>query len=242
MWGKQHKLLGVVGGMGPLATQLFYRKLIEKTDASSDQEHIDMIIYNHASMPDRTNAIRSGRMEELFRLLLEDTKKLEASGVTTIAIPCNTSHLFVDRLQEEISVPIIHMVRETVTEITKNPKEIKRVGILATDGTIKSGLYQRSCEEAGIIPFMPTESTQKLVMKIIYDGIKGNGRIDYNDFITIEGELSANGCQAAIMACTELSVFKEIHRLPDYYIDALDVLAERSIIACGKPVKAKADQ
>jgi aspartate racemase len=237
MWGKQHKLLGVVGGMGPLATQLFYRKLIEKTDASSDQEHIDMIIYNHASMPDRTEAIRSGQTEELFRLLLEDAKKLEESGVTTIAIPCNTSHLFVDRLQEELTVPIIHMVRETVAEVKGKPREIKRVGILATDGTLNSALYQKSCEEAGIIPVIPTESTQKLVMKIIYDGIKGGGPIDYNDFITIEGELSANGCQAAIMACTELSVFKEIYRLPDYYIDALDVLAERSITACGKPVK-----
>lgn len=237
MWDKEQKILGVLGGMGPLATQLFYRKIIEKTDASCDQEHIDMIILNHASMPDRTESIRSGKSEELFAALLEDAKRLESNGVAAIAIPCNTSHVFIDRLQEKLDVPVIHMIRETVKYIRENRKDINCVGILATDGTINSGLYQQACREAGITAVIPKPETQKLVMKIIYDGIKGGGIIDYNNFIRIEGELSANGCQSAIMACTELSCFMELYHLPDYYIDAMEVLAKRSIEVCGKKVK-----
>lgn len=239
MWKKDNKVLGVLGGMGPLATQLFYRQIIERTEASCDQDHVDMILFNHASMPDRTTAILTGHTEELFAALAEDAKRLEKTGATAIAIPCNTSHYFADRLQGEVSIPIINMIRETAKHIAKLEKPVKCVGILATDGTINSGLYQKACEEQGIKPIVPSPKNQALVMKIIYEGIKGGKPIDYNDFITIEGELSANGCQAAILACTELSCFKEIYRLPDYYIDAMEVLADRSIEACGKRVKQK---
>ena len=237
MWDNKQKILGVLGGMGPQATQLFYRKVVEMTDASCDQEHIDMIIFNHASMPDRTESILSGKSEDLYQSLTEDAKRLENNGVTAIAIPCNTSHIFVDKIQEEVSVPIIHMIRETVKSIKDNTENIGCVGILATDGTLNSGLYQKECTDAGIRPVVPSPETQKLVMKIIYEGIKGGKQIDYNDFIKIEGELAANGCHAAIMACTELSCFKEIYHLPGYYIDAMEVLVKRSIEACGKKVK-----
>jgi aspartate racemase len=234
MW--QTKTLGIIGGMGPLATQYFYKKIIELTDASCDQEHLDLIILNHASMPDRTDLILSGRTDELYEALLYDAKKLESLSVEAIAIPCNTSHLLVDRLQEELSIPIINMIKEAVKDLNK---EIECVGILATDGTIKSGLYQKSCLEAGIKPYVPSPEKQELVMKIIYEGIKAGNEIDYNDVIKIEGELSANGCQAAIIACTELSCFKDMYKLPDYYIDAMEVLAKRSIEACGKGVKRR---
>lgn len=237
MWDKSSKVLGVLGGMGPLATQLFYKKIIEKTEAKRDQEHLDMIILNHASMPDRTEAILGGFGEDLYKALLEDARRLVDNGAAVIAIPCNTSHLFVHRLQKEIPVPIINMIQETVLSLAKRSDDIKDVGILATDGTLQSGLYQNACINAGIRPVVPSAEIQKLVMKIIYNGIKNGGEIDYNDFIAIEDELSANGCQAAIMACTELSCFKEIYGLPRYYIDAMEVLVERSIVACGKEVK-----
>lgn len=234
MWDEQNNILGVLGGMGPLATQLFYKKIIEFTDASCDQDHVDMVILNHATMPDRTKLILSGRTEELHKALLQDAKILEAMPASAIAIPCNTSHVLVERLQQDLTIPIINMIYETIKSIQNS---FECVGILATDGTIESGLYQKACIDAGIKPVVPSNEMQKLVMKIIYDGIKSGNKINYNDVIKIEGELSSEGCQAAIMACTELSCFKEIHNLPDYYIDALDVLAKRSIEACGKRVK-----
>lgn len=232
------KVLGVLGGMGPLATQLFYKMVIDKTEAHCDQEHVDMIIFSHATLPDRTLAIKNGKVEELFSFLLNDAKALEENGATSIAIPCNTSHLLVDRLQTYLKVPIIHMIRETVKKISSIHKNEKiKIGILATDGTISMKLYQEECEKAGIIPVIPSEENQKNVMKIIYDGVKNNGEIDFNDFKKIEEELLALGCQGAIMGCTELSWFKNEYKLSDFYIDAMTVLVEMSIESCNKKIR-----
>ncbi len=232
------KVLGVLGGMGPLATQLFYKMVIEQTDANCDQEHLNMIILNHATMPDRTKEILAGRTEELFRLLLKDSQMLESNGAGAIAIPCNTSHLLVDRIQERIGVPVINMVEETVQHIADHyEKGDLQIGILATDGTINTGLYQEALERAGITPVIPSPSSQRLVMKIIYDGVKNGGEIDFSDFLTIQEEIFAKKCKAAILACTELSCFKEMYKLPPYYIDAMDVLTKRSILLCGGKIK-----
>ncbi|MDF3000972.1 MAG: amino acid racemase [Bacillota bacterium] len=235
---EEKKVLGVLGGMGPLATQLFYKMIIEKTDARCDQEHLDMLILSHATMPDRTKAIMEGRTEELFQLLRKDVMTLEANGAGVIAIPCNTSHVLADRLQEVISVPIIHMIRETAAYLARLfPQKDRKVGILATDGTINIGLYQKELQKSGLIPVVPSEKSQKLVMKLIYDGIKNGGEIDFADFLTIQEELKNEACDAAILACTELSCFKEQYKLPPYYIDAMDILTERSILSCGGNIK-----
>ena len=238
MRNEEKKLLGVLGGMGPLATQLFYKMIIEKTDAHCDQEHLNMLILSHATMPDRTKEILESRTEELFQLLLKDAQMLEANGAGVIAIPCNTSHVLVGRLQESIGIPIINMVEETVAHIAENIDDADpKVAILATDGTINMGLYQKALERAGITPVIPSPKTQKLVMKIIYDGVKNGGDIDFSDFLTIQDEISEQNCQAAILACTELSCFKEMYQLPPYYIDAMGTLTEKSILACGGKIK-----
>lgn len=238
MWIDDRKILGVLGGMGPLATQLFYKMVIEKTDAKCDQEHLNMIILSHATMPDRTKEILEGRSEELLHLLEKDAKMLEMGGSGVIAIPCNTSHVLLDRLQESINVPIINMVEETVKHIAGMfQNNDLRVAVLATDGTVRTGLYQKALERAGITPVVPSPESQKLVMKIIYDGVKNGGEINFDDFLTVQNEILTQECQAAILACTELSCFKEMYDLPAYYIDAMAVLAEKSILACGGKTK-----
>lgn len=229
--------LGVIGGMGPLATELLYKRIIEKTDAKCDQEHIDMIILSHASMPDRTTAIKSGNTHEVFTALLSDAKMLETNGVDAIAIPCNTSHYFWKPLQAEIEIPIINMVRKTVEKIKKSNENIKKIGLLATDGTIYTGIYKHECEKLGIECINPDEKTQKQVMNIIYNQIKAGISGNREDFSCIDEYLKNAGCEAAILACTELSCFAQIHSLPDFYVDALDVLCEESIISCGGKLK-----
>jgi len=185
-------------------------------------------------MPDRTNAILKNNTKELYAKLLADAKSLEELGVDFISIPCNTSHYFVDRIQQEINVPIINMINETIGAINK---DVTKVGILATDGTIKTGLYQNACKKAGFIAVIPSEECQKLIMKIIYDGIKDGGKIEISDFDIIDEELKGNGCNCAIMACTELSYFKEIYQIGDYYKDAMSILAKKSLEYCGKKLK-----
>ena len=227
--------LGVLGGMGPQATQVFYQFVLDHTDAARDQEHLPTVILSDTGIPDRTAAILSGETEELYQRLLKDAKLLETCGCTTIAIPCNTSHYFADRLQGDVNVPIIHMIREAAAVLAAQGK--KRPGILGTDGTVRSGLYQKECTALGMEAVAPDEETQKLVMSIIYDEIKQGERGSRDKFAHIDRALRAAGCDCAILACTELSVFAANHPLPPFYLDAMMVLAEESVKRCGYPLR-----
>ncbi len=227
--------LGILGGMGPQATQIFYQRILDRTDAERDQEHLPTLILSDTEMPDRTTAILSGKGETVYQRLLDDARLLQRSGCTAIAIPCNTSHYFVDKLQSELSVPILHMVRETCKALAA--RGCKRVGILATDGTVQTGLYQTECAAQGFEAVAPDPATQALVMSIIYDEIKKGEKGSREKFAAIDRALRAMGCDAAILGCTELSVYRVYHGLPDYYIDALEVLVERSILSCGKRLR-----
>lgn len=230
-------VLGIIGGMGPAATDLLYQRIIARTDADCDQQHLDMIILNHSSMPDRTTAIKSGNVDAVVDKLIEDAKFLQNSGVATIAIPCNTSHYFYDTVQKAVDVPIINMVRETVQ--TVKAKGRKRICVLATDGTIMTGIYKTECEKAGLEYVAPDADTQKIVMQIIYDQIKKGFPGSLEDFQKIDRYAKANGCDGAILACTELSVLRQEQRLSDYYTDALEVLCEKAITTCGKNLRER---
>jgi len=235
---KMTKPIGVLGGMGPLATKVFFGMIIDNTDAHCDQEHINMIILNHSTTPDRTEALLSGDTGFLFDSLLSDCVFLEKSGASHIAIPCNTSHAFLDKLQANIGIPIINMIHEAVGDIVSDKGKGVKVGVLATDGTINIGLYQEEMQKQGLIPFIPSAENQKRIMRIIYEGIKNGGEIDFAEFTEIENELTREGCQCAVMGCTELSCFKEIYSLSkSFYFDAMETLAIKTILAAGGKVK-----
>lgn len=223
--------LGILGGMGPQATQDFYQRILDHTEASCDQEHLPTLILSDTGMPDRTAAILGGDAEGCFRRLLSDAQLLERSGCTALAIPCNTSHFFADRLQEQLGVPIIHMPRRAVAQARQEGWH--KVGILATDGTVQTGVYQKECAAQGILAVSPPEDVQKIVMSIIYDEIKRGEKGSREKFALIDRWLRSAGCDGGILACTELSVYRTYHSLPDYYLDAMDVLAEECITACG---------
>ena len=227
--------LGVLGGMGPQATQVFYQFVLDRTDAARDQDHLPALILSDTQIPDRTQAILSGDTKELYQRLLRDAKLLERCGCTAIAIPCNTSHYFVDRLQGEVGVPILHMIRETARELAGQGK--KRPGILATDGTIHTGLYQKECAALGLDAAAPDPDTQRLVMSIIYDEIKQGESGSREKFSHIDKAIRRMGCDCAILACTELSVFSTYHTLPPFYLDAMAVLARRAVSVCGYPLR-----
>ena len=227
--------LGIIGGMGPAATDLLYRRIVARTDADRDQDHMDMIILSHASMPDRTAAIKSGETDEVLSLLKEDAKFLEDAGVTAIVIPCNTSHYFYDELQSSTSVPIINMIASAAEYL--KAKGRKKVCVLATDGTIMTGIYKKELERCGVEYYAPDSETQKIVMDIIYEQVKKGLPCHEEDFRKVNNHIRANGCDGALLACTELSVVRETAGLSDFYTDALEVLCERSIEACGKKIR-----
>ena len=227
--------LGILGGMGPQATQIFYQRIIDRTDANCDQAHVPTLIWSDALIPDRTAAILEGRGDEVLARLVADAKLLEQGGCTVLAVPCNTSHYFMEAVQEKIGIPIIHMIRETVSRL--RGKRVSKVGILATDGTIQMGLYQTECEKVGISCITPLPETQKLVMSIIYDEIKRGEPGSREKFSAIDQAMRSLGCDCAILGCTELSVYRNYHNLPEYYIDAMEVLAEEAILRCGKGLR-----
>ena len=228
--------LGVLGGMGPQATQVFYQFVLDRTDAAKDQDHLPAVILSDTGIPDRTAAILSGDTEEVYRRLLEDARQLEGCGCTAIAIPCNTSHYFADALQGEVGVPVLHMIRETAALLAAQGK--KRPGILGTDGTVQTGLYQKECAALGLEAVPPDPDTQKLVTSIIYDEIKQGEKGSRDKFARIDRAIRRMGCDCAVLACTELSVFSTYHSLPPFYVDAMAVLAEKAVTACGYPLRA----
>jgi len=141
--------------------------LIDLTPAHKDHDHINMIILSHASMPDRTCAIESGDLSMLLSKFQEDAVFLEKSGATCIAIPCNTSHVVIDDVQNVINIPIINMVRETVEYLVECCDcHSQKVGILATDGTVKAEIFQKEMTKRGLIPVIPTKENQKKLMVI----------------------------------------------------------------------------
>lgn len=230
--------LGVIGGMGPQATNTFYQYIIDRTDARTDQEHLSVLIFSDCAMPDRTAAIlgTQSQKDEVYERLLSDARMLERAGCTAIAVPCNTSHYFLDRVQEQISIPIVHMIRETARLLVSQGK--KRPGILATDGTIRTGLYQREFAAFGIYAAAPRPAAQKQVMSLIYDDIKAGKAGDPEKFAAFTKDLVEQGCDCAVLACTELSVFANQHHLSPFYVDAMAVLAQRTIELCHKPLRA----
>ena len=138
------KKLGVIGGMGPEATSFYYARVIARTKAESDQEHINMIILSHATMPDRTQAILTGNKLPFLKAITQDARDLEMLGVENIAIPCNTSHYFLEDIQKSTSVPIINMVEESVRYVVEAHPKVKKIGIMGTDGTMQAKTYHRA--------------------------------------------------------------------------------------------------
>lgn len=221
--------LGVIGGMGAEATSYYFEELVAHTKVAKDQDHIDTVILNHAALPDRTASILSGDVDLLLEMLVKDVKVLEGLGVENIAIPCNTSHYFYDDLQEQTSVNIIHMIRESVLAATNLFDNVNKIGILATSGTINTGVYHKECEALGITPVVPSEERQKDVMSLIYDDIKSGKNGEFEKFQRAYDELMEAGSDVIILACTELSVFKKKNKIYDNCLDALDILVKKSV-------------
>lgn len=229
------KILGVLGGVGPLATVYFMDMLVKMTDADCDQGHIPVLCFNHATIPDRTAYILDSSNPNPLPVMVNDAKLLEKAGASYIVIPCNTAHYFYEQLQNNITVPIINIIKETVKYITDTNPEAKKIGILATEGTIAAMSYQKACSEYGISYATPNKDDLKSLMNIIYNQVKAGKQADFEEFMRIIGVMKHDGCDAVILGCTELSIIHRDFKMnrPDV-VDSLEVLAKKSIEMCGK--------
>ncbi|SCH16490.1 MULTISPECIES: aspartate/glutamate racemase family protein [unclassified Romboutsia] len=233
---ENNKTVGVIGGLGPMATVYFYDMVVRMTDAKTDQDHIDMVIANRATTPDRTDYIIGKSKNSPVDILKKDAKRLENFGSDFLVITCNTAHYFYDEIQKSVNIPVLNIIEETV----KHAKEQghKKLGILATTGNISTNLYQNMCKKYDIDYLVLDENRQANIMSIIYDDIKSGNPANMNKFNDIVNNLKENNCDGAILGCTELSILKNDNNLDDeFYIDSLGVLAVKTIENCNKRVK-----
>ncbi|WP_263864077.1 aspartate/glutamate racemase family protein [Paenibacillus lycopersici] len=216
--------------MGPKATTVFIDQIIENTPADRDQDHIDMVILNHASLPDRTHVILENSGELFLREIEKDIRLLEYAEVANIVMPCNTGHYYINEMQAMTTIPIIDMIEETMREIADTFGSGIKVGILATNGTLRSGIYSESARRYGMIPQEPDMDVQRQVMNIIYGDIKRGIASDPAKLEGIIREMvEKDGCSCVIIACTELSIIKLSEETRKVSIDAMDVLVRKSI-------------
>lgn len=232
MKNNNHPILGILGGLGPMATVYFYEMIISHTKAERDQDHIDIVINSRATTPDRTAYIMGKSSDNPLRIMVEDSKRLKDYGVTLLAIPCNTAHYFYDMLTDAIDIPFLNIMDETAVYL--NSKGIKKAGVMATEGTVMSKTYHRYLEAHGIECIVPDEENQKIITDIIYGDIKTGRRADMEKFMSAAQSLFDKGAERIILGCTELSLIKKNEQLDARFVDSLEVLAKKAIEACGK--------
>lgn len=229
------KTLGIIGGLGPMATAYLLQLIIEMTDAKTDQEHLDVIVFDRPRVPDRTAHILDVTKPSPLPCMTETAKTLEQLGAGYLCAPCVTSHYYYNELAAAVDIPFINMVKETAVECQNAGK--KKIGIMATTGTVSTGLFQSALSECGLDAAVPSADGQTLVMSIIYDDIKAGKPADPSKFNRVSDELLGMGCDCIILGCTELSLVKKSVGLDSRYLDALEVLAKRCVQLCGAPLK-----
>lgn len=229
MTDRAQPLLGVLGGMGPAATADFYRKFIQMSPATRDQEHARVVIWADPTVPPRSTAVMHGT-EEPYPLLLAGARVLRDVGATVVAMPCNTAHAFLPRLIRETGIRFLDMIAETVKTLTA---AAGTVAILGTRGTICSGLYQQELAAAGLRHLEPSDAIQRRTDEAI--ALVKAGDIPTARIASLEAirRLRERGATRVILACTELPVALGEHHCRELppLVDPTEALAQAAVAA-----------
>lgn len=224
--------LGVLGGLGPMSGVYFCELLTEHTKADCDQQHLNFLLSSYAQTPDRTDFILGRSADNPLPDMLAALRRLEGAGAELIAIPCNTAHYFYESIADAATVPVINIIDQTVAFCQSCG--YRRVGVLATEGTVASGAYESVLLRAGLTYVVPSSEDQATVSRIIYGQIKKGLSPDREAFERVVAHLLADGCDTVILGCTELSLLKRSFGLGTACTDSLEVLACAAIRLCGK--------
>ena len=228
------KTIGIIGGMGPMATVDLMQKIILATDAREDQEHIHILVDNNTNIPDRTAAIL-GRGPSPLPELLKSADRLTKQGADFLVMGCNTAHYFLPEMQPHLQIPFLSMIEVTADYCRQ--QGFHKVGLLASAGTCHAGIYQRALLKAGVEVLQPDEKQEAAVHDMIYAGVKaGNMDYDTQPVRTVLQEMEAAGAEAFILGCTEVPVAVSMYHLTGHFIDATQVLAERAVAEAGAKV------
>lgn len=223
------RLVGVLGGMGPMATVDFMAKVIAATPAAVDQDHVPLLVYSLPQIPSRTVAIRDGT-DAPFLPMLAGLRVLEAGGAEIIAIPCNTAHCWYDRLSLSGAVEIIHIADAVLETIERGGEPIRQLALMATRATIATGIYDRVARIVGSL-VVPDDPSQHLIDRAVA-AVKANDLAQARHLgREVADRLIETGCDRLLLACTELPIALADSPLSDRMIDATDALARACVRA-----------
>ncbi len=224
--------IGIIGGMGPVATNRLSELITGLTPATSDQAHIPVITFNNSAIPSRVDAIFEGGVSPLPELI-RTARILQTAGADFLIMPCNTAHYYFDDIQASVDIPILNMIEETVRQIVNELSEIEAIGLLGSTPTLECGLFHRYLLKYGKKVVVPDSSVQEeLVMASIFGehGIKAGYRDQPQAQLLEAGHhLIAKGSEAIIAACTEVSLVLKNGDLSVAVLDPLRVIAELAV-------------
>lgn len=228
-----NKTIGIIGGMGPMATVQLFHKIVAMTQSETDMGHLHILIDDNTKIPDRTDAILH-EGDDPVPEMVRSAFRLEQSGADILIMSCNTAHYFYPEICRFVHIPFLNMIWETAKEAKR--QGFCRAGLLATDGTISTGIYEREFKRYGLELTLPDGPKQKAVMNLIYQGVKsGADEWDTAPIERIVEHMKENGAQTVILGCTELPLaFSKYHirsGLP--VIDPTEILAKQAILAAG---------
>lgn len=229
------KTVGIIGGMGPLATADLFMEIVRNTAAATDAEHLHVLIDNNTAIPDRTEAILKKGPSPLNEML-KSAHRLLNMGANVLCMPCNTAHYYYKDLASRCAAPIVNMIEETGNELMR--QGIKKAALLATDGTLLSGIYADTLKPKGIELIYPDARGQHVIMDVIYKGIKANN-MAYSPvmFTAVIETLLAHGAQTLILGCTELPIAMRLFGRTEPCVNPTHVLARAVISAAGGTLK-----
>jgi len=221
------KTIGIIGGLGPAATVDLFDKIVRKTPATTDQEHLHILIDNNPRIPNRNDAIE-GKGPSPAPHLAESARRLERAGAEAIVMACNTAHYFQPEIEAAINVPFLSMVDATIDETLKLRPTC--VGVLAADGAARAGIYQRGFAARGVEPLMLPEEGQRAFMALVYRVKSGDrGAAVRDGMLAHANSLIARGAEAIVAACTEVPLVLGAEDLPAPFVSSTDALVRRTL-------------
>jgi len=223
-------VLGVLGGMGPLASAEFMRRLTLLTPAIRDQDHVPAVLWSDPRVPDRT-AARLGGGEDPLPALLRGIRGLEAAGCGAVAIPCNTAHGWFEPMQAATRLPILHIVDAAAEELARLGVPRGRIGVMGTSGTLAMRLYQERLEARGYECLVPEPEEMETLVTPAIARVKANEvAASYAPLAEAASRLAARGARAVVLGCTEIPLsIADGPVLPFPVCDTLDALARAAI-------------
>jgi len=223
------RIIGILGGMGPEATVDFFREIIRLTPVRTDQEHIPVLIHSDPRVPERTAAIL-GTGEDPTPYLLSGALTLEKAGAGIIAVPCNTAHYFLPRIRGRVGIAILDMIEETFHASRASVPDAAAVGLLATRGTVTSGVYRDVFARHGVEILTPDAKDQDRVQEAILEIKAGSyDRSRRDTFEAVGARLVSAGARAVILGCTEIPLGFKAEGVDYPVVNATRVLAQAAV-------------